>query len=340
MMRKSVPRMLGNVPAANRKESGNISKWYINGTVPTTYVSNQVDNLAGPKWSYTGGTKPSAMFDGNYVPWVTPMVDRMRQLMRHSGRNLIRLTELMNANRPTESLLRLRRVVNFEGKKPEIRDNCFVAPNALVLGDVFLGRKVSVGYGAVVRGDLAPVKIGESSHVGDKAVILPGTKIGKWCVIDPMAVVDGAQVCSCSMVGSAAIVMKDAKIESNALLCAASVLQRGTVIPSGEVWSGNPAEKIGTLTDEEKEQLIKAAKHEVAIAVGHADSWSQSWEEQENYRIGREYWSRWADGQTEMRMRGVYTKEGPKENAVSTYSSPAEMCFQGGGSMGAQNPEF
>jgi len=232
--------------------------------------------------------------------------------------------------------------MKFEGKKPDIRDNCFIAPSANLIGDVFLGRKSSVGYQATIRGDMKPVKIGESSHIGDKAAILPGTKIGKWCVIDAMAVIEGAQVCSCSMVGPAAIVMKGAKIESNAMLCAASVLQKGAVIPSGEIWAGNPAEKIGSLTDEEKAHIVKAAKAEVLIGIEHHDGWSLTWEEIENQRLLREDYAWWARGQFEYRLRGTYAKDGPKELTKfdRNYSSPAEMCYTGGGSMGFQKADL
>ena len=120
------------------------------------------------------------------------------------------------------------------------------------------------GGGLPDRGPVLHVSaVGAGAGVGDRLALQNGGH----------GVVDQADVASCSFVGSKSVVGKGARIESGAMLCAASTLKPGTVIPSGEIWSGNPAMKLGTLTDTEKGYIIKAAKHMVLLS--RVDQWDR-----------------------------------------------------------------
>lgn len=253
------------------------------------------------------------ILDPGYRPWLMDVADRLSPLFKKVGLMLIRAGDVFMNRRPPETLYRLGRVVPISDKRPQVFANCFIAPNALVAGDVVVGRKSYIGYNAVVRcGAGERLTIGESANVQEKAIVLGNTLIGKWASVDAMAIVDNAEIHACSMVGPACVVMKGARIESNSMLCAASVLQSGACIPSGEIWAGNPAEKIGMLTAAEKEQVIAAAKHMVLLTVQHKDAWCLTWEEIENERLTREHWFQWGEGNYEMRIKPFYAKEPPR----------------------------
>jgi carbonic anhydrase/acetyltransferase-like protein (isoleucine patch superfamily) len=229
------------------------------------------------------------------------------------GVSLMKLGERMTPLCPKEDMYRVPRLLRVEGNRPKVLDNCFIAPSALVTGKVVVGRKVYIGYNAIIRADGEnTIHLGESCNVQEKAVITGTTTVGKWSTIEPMAIVDSADVAACSLVGAGAIVMKNARIESQAMLCAGGVLQANAVIPSGEVWAGNPAEKIGILTDVEKQQIVVAAKHLVMLNIDHHDAWELTWEELENIRLTREQYSHYSARNQECRSRPYYVKEPPR----------------------------
>jgi carbonic anhydrase/acetyltransferase-like protein (isoleucine patch superfamily) len=282
------------------------------------------DQVKAPINDLGPGDFSTGIFDPQ---WVSPFVafnDRTAKIIRTMAYKMHRITTKLLGDFPKEDLYRLRRIVSYGGVRPQVRDNCFVAPNAVVIGDVIVGRKSTVGYNAVVRGDYGPIRIGESACVNDKVVLHGPVNIGKWATIDPLAVIDNADVASCSMVGSASVVSPGCRIESGAMLCSASVLRPGTTVPSGEIWSGNPAMKLGTLTDEEKGYIIKAAKHMVLLNLEHTQTWEVTWEDHENYRIGRELWSTWATHMYELRVRPFYMRSGPKDTGRAV-RSPLEI---------------
>uniref|UniRef100_A0A7S1PL05 Uncharacterized protein n=1 Tax=Neobodo designis TaxID=312471 RepID=A0A7S1PL05_NEODS len=248
--------------------------------------------------------------------WNSPfiaMYEKTAVTFKHIAYKLVKLSNRMLKSYPKEQLYRLRRIVKFGDHRPVVRDNCFIAPSAVVIGDVVVGRKATVGYNAIVHGDSGAVRIGESACLNDKSIVNGPARIGKWTTIDPQAVVDQADVASCSFVGSKSVVGKGARIESGAMLCAASTLKPGTVIPSGEIWSGNPAMKLGTLTDTEKGYIIKAAKHMVLLNLEHTATWEVTYEDHEDVRLARETWAQWAHGQLEVRIRPYYSRAGPKD---------------------------
>eukprot|EP00743_Colponemidia_sp_Colp-15_P017635 GILK01021854.1.p1 GENE.GILK01021854.1~~GILK01021854.1.p1 ORF type:complete len:158 (+),score=10.67 GILK01021854.1:2-475(+) len=139
-----------------------------------------------------------------------------------------------------------------------------------------------------------------------------------------MAIVDSADIASCSFVGANAIVMRGAKMESNAMLCASGVLQAGATIPSGEVWAGNPATKIGNLTEDEKEYVIKAAKHMVLLALEHRDAQELTWEEVYDIYDARTKYAYMTQTNQDARVKAFWVKEPPRLTDRSTRTSPYE----------------
>ncbi len=148
------------------------------------------------------------------------------------------------------------------GKTPAFGENCFFAETATVIGDVEFGNDCSVWYGAVLRGDVHYIRIGNNSNIQDNAVIhgtyqKSPTNIGNNVTIAHGAIVHGATIHDNVMIGMNAVVLDDVIVESNSIVAAGSVVSKGTRVESGSVYGGIPAKKIKNISKELLEGEIK-----------------------------------------------------------------------------------
>lgn len=132
---------------------------------------------------------------------------------------------------------------------PEFGENCFLAENATITGNVKMGNECSIWFNAVIRGDVHYIKMGNKVNVQDGAVIhatyqKSPTNIGNNVSIGHNALVHGCTIKDNVLIGMGAIVMDDVIIESNSIVGAGAVVTKGTHIESGSVYAGNPAKKI------------------------------------------------------------------------------------------------
>ena len=146
-------------------------------------------------------------------------------------------------------------IKSVNGKSPQIPEDCYVAENATIVGDVTFGSECSVWFNAVVRGDVHFIKIGNKVNIQDGAVIHATylkhpTTIGNNVSIGHNAIVHGCTINDNVLIGMGAIVMDDCLVESNSIVGAGSVVTQGTHIKSGEVWGGIPARKIKDISSE------------------------------------------------------------------------------------------
>lgn len=165
------------------------------------------------------------------------------------------------------------------GKAPTLDKTVFIAPNANVTGDVKLGRKASVFYNAIVRGDAAPVSIGAGTNVQDSATIgtaLTGTgqtevavNIGDNVTIGHSATLRGCTVEDEALIGMGACVLEGAVVEKGAMVAAGAVVLPGSVVPSGQLWGGNPAKLLRSLKPEETAFLPRSAAAYIDLAKQH-----------------------------------------------------------------------
>ena len=136
-------------------------------------------------------------------------------------------------------------VYEFEGKRPSIADDAFVAPTATIIGDVTIEAGASVWYGAVVRGDDGPIVIRERANVQDGSVIhtTPGvtTEIGVGATVAHQCIVHGAVLEDEALVGNGCVVLDGARIGAGSLVAALSLVQPGVQIPPGVLAAGVPA---------------------------------------------------------------------------------------------------
>lgn len=162
-------------------------------------------------------------------------------------------------------------ILPVKGVMPSVGQDCFLAPNATLTGDVQLGDRCSVWFQAVIRGDVHSIRIGEQTNIQDGAIIhatyqKASTQIGARVSIGHQAMIHGCTLHDHVLVGMGAIILDHAVVESYCLIAAGSVVLEGTVCESGHLYAGVPARKIKPLTDEQKALIDRTADHYVAYA--------------------------------------------------------------------------
>jgi carbonic anhydrase/acetyltransferase-like protein (isoleucine patch superfamily) len=140
-------------------------------------------------------------------------------------------------------------VKTVNDKTPIIPEDCYVAENATIIGEVVFGSNCSVWFNAVIRGDVNFIKIGNKVNIQDGAVIhctyqKHPTVIGNNVSIGHNAIVHGCTIHDNVLIGMGAIVMDNCIVESNSIVAAGSVVTQNTIILSGTIWAGIPAKKI------------------------------------------------------------------------------------------------
>ena len=146
-------------------------------------------------------------------------------------------------------------IKELRGIKPKFGENCFLAENAVVIGEVTMGDQCSVWYNAVIRGDVHFIKMGNKVNVQDGAVIHATyktcpTTIGNNVSIGHNAIVHGCTIHDNVLIGMGAIVMDDCVIESNSIIAAGSVVTKNTHVKSGTVFAGTPAKKMKDISED------------------------------------------------------------------------------------------
>lgn len=154
-----------------------------------------------------------------------------------------------------------------KGIYPKIPEDCFVAENATIVGDVKLGKGCSVWFQTVIRGDVHSITIGNEVNIQDGAVIhatykVSPTIIGNCVSIGHNAIVHGCTIHDHVLIGMGSIIMDDCIIESNSIIAAGAVVTKGTHVPSGSVFAGIPARKIKEVSqDLQKGEIERIAKN-------------------------------------------------------------------------------
>lgn len=162
---------------------------------------------------------------------------------------------------------------SFDGHTPRVDPSAFVHERAEVIGRVVLGPKSSVWPGAVLRGDIEEIVIGEGSNVQDNAVIHTDhgkpTIVGKGVTIGHGAILHGCTVGDDALVGMGSILLNGAVLESRALLGAGALLAPGAKIPAGHLGLGSPARAARPLKPEEVDGIRKNGQHYLEYAEKH-----------------------------------------------------------------------
>jgi carbonic anhydrase/acetyltransferase-like protein (isoleucine patch superfamily) len=157
-------------------------------------------------------------------------------------------------------------IKTVRGKTPVMGSGCFLADNAVVVGEVVMGNNCTVWFNAVVRGDVHSIAIGHDTNIQDGAVIhctyqKAKTVIGSRVSIAHNAVVHGCTIHDDVLVGIGAIILDDAVIGSHSVIAAGAVVLPGTKVEPGSIYAGAPARKVKDTSDEMKEVIQRTARN-------------------------------------------------------------------------------
>ena len=166
------------------------------------------------------------------------------------------------------------RLARHLGKTPDITRALFVAANATVIGDVALGAQSSVFYGAVLRGDIARIVVGEGTNIQDNAVVHLADDldavIGDWCTIGHAAIIHACTIENECLIGMGATVLDGARIGARSMVAAGAVVTPRTIVPPGSMVMGTPATIVRVLSEEEQRALRGWAEKYLDVAKAHA----------------------------------------------------------------------
>ncbi len=160
-------------------------------------------------------------------------------------------------------------VLDYQQFHPEIEAPVFLAPGSFVIGRAVIRRDASVWFNAVIRADVEQIILGEGSNLQDNAVLHadPGCvcRIGRQVTIGHGAIVHGAEVSDCVLIGMGAVILNRAKIGSYSIIGAGSLVTEGTEIPPGSVAVGQPARVVRSVTDQERRHIEQSAERYRAL---------------------------------------------------------------------------
>lgn len=168
-------------------------------------------------------------------------------------------------------------IISVRGKTPVIGKNCYIAPTATIIGDVTLGDGCSIWFGAVLRGDVAPIRLGRNVNVQDNVVIHGtyerfATTVGDNVSIGHGAIVHGATVKDRVLIGMGSIVLDGATVMPDTIIAAGAVLTGGKTAESHGIYAGTPARRIKELTPEQAADTIgRTAAHYAEYVTWYPD---------------------------------------------------------------------
>lgn len=153
----------------------------------------------------------------------------------------------------------MARLIELDGIVPRVGERVFVADGAYLVGDVEVGEDSSVFYGAVLRGDLAPIRVGKRTNIQDNVTVHVSTGVGAY-IGDEVTVGHNAVIHACTiddnvLIGMGAVVMDGVHIKKNCIVGAGSVVTQGREFPEGMLILGSPAHVVRELTTEELENV-------------------------------------------------------------------------------------
>ncbi len=140
-------------------------------------------------------------------------------------------------------------ILPVKGISPTLGTDCFVAPNATIVGDVVMGDQCSIWFNAVLRGDVNSIRVGNRVNIQDGAVLhctyqKTTVQIGNNVSIGHNAIVHGCVIDNNVLIGMGSIVMDNAQIGSNSIIAAGAVVLEGTIVEPGSIYAGVPARKV------------------------------------------------------------------------------------------------
>lgn len=163
-------------------------------------------------------------------------------------------------------------ILPYKGILPTIHPEAFIAPGAVVIGDVHIGAQSNVWFGCVIRGDVNAIRIGERTNIQDGTIIHVTRKIGPTLVGSGITIGHKALLHACivkddSFIGMGATLLDFATVEAGGFLAAGALLTPKKLVKSGEMWAGNPAKFFRPLTEDEAAFIPVSAQNYIELAA-------------------------------------------------------------------------
>lgn len=166
-------------------------------------------------------------------------------------------------------------IKKVNGKLPQSGEGCWFADSAVLIGEIEMGEKCTVWFGAVVRGDVHYIKIGNNTNIQDNATIhctyeTAPTEIGSNVTIGHNAIVHGCTLEDNVLIGMGAIVMDHAVVKRGAIVAAGAVVLENTIVEENSIYAGVPAKKVKQVDDSNFQMMDRIARNYIKYA-----SWFQ-----------------------------------------------------------------
>jgi carbonic anhydrase/acetyltransferase-like protein (isoleucine patch superfamily) len=157
-------------------------------------------------------------------------------------------------------------IKNVRGFSPQIDPSCYLADNAVVVGEVTMGKNCTVWFNAVVRGDVHSITIGNNTNIQDGAIIHCTYQKAKTVIGDNVSIAHGAIVHGCTvednvLIGMGAVIMDDAVIGTGSVIAAGAIVLPGTHVEPGSIYAGMPAKRIKEVGTEMREVIARTARN-------------------------------------------------------------------------------
>lgn len=162
-------------------------------------------------------------------------------------------------------------LITLDGKTPKLGRGVFLAPNAVLIGDVEIGDDSSVWFGCVLRGDMGPIRIGRRTNIQDLTMIhmtdgISTTSVGDDVTVGHGVILHGCAVGAAALIGMGSTLLDGVTVGARALVAAGSLVTPRTAIPEGFLARGNPAKPIRLATEDEQSMGLAGAMHYVENA--------------------------------------------------------------------------
>ncbi|MFN2460913.1 MAG: gamma carbonic anhydrase family protein [Candidatus Velthaea sp.] len=161
-------------------------------------------------------------------------------------------------------------IIEYRGKRPRIADSAFVAPTAVLIGDVAIGENSSIWFGTVLRGDNGPIRVGARTSIQDNSVLHVSedhtTIVGDDCTVGHCAILEDCTIENGALIGSNAVVLNGARVGERSLIAAGAVVGANVTIPPRVVAAGQPARVKKELVGEAVNWVEGAAKEYVHLS--------------------------------------------------------------------------
>ena len=167
-------------------------------------------------------------------------------------------------------------IVPHKGLVPKVDPTAFIAANATLVGDVEIAADASIWFGCILRGDGPGIRVGENSNLQDGTVVHVAarglmTTVGKNVTVGHMVLLHACEVQDGAFIGMHSTVLDGAVVESQAMVAAGAVVTPRKVVRRGELWAGNPAQKLRDLTEKDYENFKRVAASYVALGRSYME---------------------------------------------------------------------